>query len=54
MHMQAAAAAGAARVARKPPVRYTVLEVHESRSEKVLRALDERTSRELAVRTPPT
>ncbi|CAL8464813.1 g4348 [Coccomyxa elongata] len=41
------AAAGGA--SREPPVCYTVLEVHEMRSEKVLRALDERTSRELAV-----
>ncbi|BDA50405.1 probable DNA replication ATP-dependent helicase/nuclease DNA2 at C-terminar half [Coccomyxa sp. Obi] len=41
--------AAAVGIAREPLVRYTVLEVHESRLEKVLRALDERTSRELAV-----
>lgn len=41
----------AANAAREAPVRYVVLEVHESRAEKVLRALDERSGRELAVRT---
>ena len=49
--MQVHVQAVAARAKREPPVRYTVLEVHDSRLEKVLRALDERTGRELAVRT---
>lgn len=41
----------AAIAAREAPVRYVVLEVHESRAENVLRALDQRSGRELAVRT---